>query len=86
MNEQLRKLVSISEASEDSCAKALAIAGDDFVKAIKLTIYLDEQEKKIHEQANQPVQKDAQIVSLAKELQLSLDTCSSLMKGSRWRL
>ena len=40
MNDQLRKLISISEASEDSCEKALAMAGDDFVKAIKLAIYL----------------------------------------------
>lgn len=74
MHDQLKKLISISEASEDSCAKALAIAGDDFVKAIKLAIYLDEQ-------ANQSLQRDAQIASLSEELQIKLNTCISLMKG-----
>ena len=37
MNDQLKKLMVISVLSKDSCEKALTIAGDDFVKAIKLS-------------------------------------------------
>lgn len=81
MNDQLRKLISISEASKDSCEKALAMAGDDFVKAIKLAIYLDDQKTRKKEHSDRSLPKDTQVLSLAEELELDFDVCSSLMKA-----
>lgn len=78
MNDMLRKLLVISEASETSCKKALDIAKGDFVKAIHLAIKFDNE---LEQRQQIKHKQQTEITQLARDLEIEIEICAKFLNN-----